>query len=74
MNPLFSGSGFPINPQLVQLARMMNGGMNPQSMISQVPQLQQVLNMCKGQNPKDVFYSMCKQQGVNPDEILNQLR
>ena len=43
MNPLFSGSGFPINPQLVQLARMMNGGMNPQSIITQVPQLQQVL-------------------------------
>ena len=76
MNPLFGGSGggFQVNPQLAQMARMMNGGATPQAIMSQFPQLQQVVKMCNGQNPKDVFYSMCKQRGVNPDDILNQLR
>lgn len=77
MNPLFGGNaggGFQINPQLAQVARMMNGGMNPQAIMAQFPQLQQAVRMCQGQNPRDVFYSMCKQRGVNPEDILNQLR
>ena len=73
MNPLFGG-GFTINPQLVQMARMMNGGATPQAILAQFPQLQQVVKMCNGQSPKDVFYTLCKQRGVNPDDILNQLR
>lgn len=77
MNPLFGGNGaggFQVNPQLAQMVRMMRGGATPQALMGQFPQLQQVMNMCKGQNPRDVFYSMCNQRGVNPDDILNQLR
>ena len=76
MNPLFGGNGggFQVNPQLAQMARMMKRGATPQAIMGQFPQLQQVMNMCKGQNPKDVFYSLCNQRGINPDDILNQLR
>ena len=45
-----------------------------QNLASQNPQLQQVMQMCNSTNPKDVFYALCKQRNVNPDDILNQLK
>ena len=38
------------------------------------PMLNQVLQICNGQNPEQVFRNMCKQRGVDPDAILNELR
>lgn len=81
MNPLNSG----INPQMMQNIQQLKGMMqqfktmqNPnavfQTMAQNNPQMQQVLQMCQGKNPKDVFYSMCQQQGVNPEQILNMLK
>ena len=81
MNPLNSG----INPQMMQNIQQLKGMMqqlktmqNPnavfQTMAQNNPQMQQVLQMCQGKNPKDVFYTMCQQQGVNPEQILNMLK
>lgn len=81
MNPLNSG----INPQMMQNIQQLKGMMrqlktmqNPnvafQTMAQNNPQMQQVLQMCQGKNPKDVFYAMCQQQGVNPEQILNMLK
>ena len=53
---------------------------NPQqyfmSMINQNPQIKQAIDFVNqtGKNPKDAFYALAKQQGVDPDEILKQLQ
>lgn len=47
---------------------------NPMAMLQNNPQFAQVVQMCKGQNPQQVFENMCKQQGVNPNDIINALR
>ena len=66
------------NSQIKSMYNMLSKSSNPQAMlnnmIKQNPQLKSVLDMCKASNPKDAFYSMCKQKGVNPDDILNQLK
>lgn len=64
--------------QIKNMMSMLNGNANPaimlQSLAQTNPQLQRVLQMCQGQNPKDVFYAQCKQMNVNPDEILNMFK
>ena len=53
---------------------------NPQQALSalamQNPNLQQVINMVSssGQDPKNLFYSLAKAKGVDPDQIINLLR
>lgn len=80
MNPLGNGNmnmgGLP--PQMLQniqqvkgLMRMANG--NPMALAQQNPMIGQVMQMCKGQNPQQIFYAMCQQQGINPNEIINEL-
>lgn len=52
---------------------------NPQTMIqnlaAQNPQMQNVLKMVNGsgKSPKDIFMSMAKEKGINPNDILGQL-
>lgn len=76
-NPLFSQSQAPQNP-IKQLYGMFRTASNPQAMLSQLaqqnPQMAQVLQMCNGRNPQEVFYQMCKQQNVDPNSILSQFK
>ena len=38
------------------------------------PQAQRVSDMLKnGANPKELFYKMCKERGIDPNTILSQL-
>lgn len=84
MNPLMQGMGMTngVNPQAIQqVKRMMNmfrAASNPQKMLMQAaqqnPAIGAVMQMCSGKNPKDVFYEQCQKMGVNPDDIINQLR
>ena len=82
MNPLMQGMTGGVNPQAIQqVKRMMNmflATSNPQQMLMQAaqqnPAIGAVMQMCSGKNPKDVFYEQCKKMGVNPDDIINQLR
>lgn len=84
MNPLMQGIGMGggINQQAIQqVKRMMNmflAAGNPQQMLMQAaqqnPAIGTVMQMCNGKNPKDVFYEQCKKMGINPDDIINQLR
>lgn len=53
---------------------------NPQAMIGQMlssnpnyAQVQQIIQQYGG-DPKQAFYGMCEQMGVDPNEILNQLK
>ena len=57
---------------------MLNGVKNPQQALmmaaQQNPQLNSVMQMVGNGNPKDIFYQKCKEMGVNPEDILSQLR
>lgn len=81
MNPLGNGNiqNGGISPQIMQNIQKVKGMMgmfqgNPMMMMQQNPMFNQVLQMCNGQNPKDVFMSLCKQQGCDPNAILRELR
>lgn len=71
MNPLNISNGLP--PQLMrgiqQVKQIMRMGD-----LRQNPQMQQVMQMCQGQNPQVVFETMCRQMGVNPNDVLNAIR
>ena len=42
---------------------------------SQNPKLREVLDMANGnKSPKELFYERANAMGVNPDEIINQLK
>lgn len=64
--------------QIKNMMNMLNGVNNPQQVLNMVaqknPQMKQVMDMCNGKNPQEVFYALCKEKGVNPDDILNQLK
>lgn len=43
--------------------------------VNKNPQFQSVFNRLKsGENPKDIFFSLCKETGMDPMGILNNLR
>lgn len=75
MNPLGNGNVGGITPQMRQGIQRVKGLMqmasgNPMAN----PQLAQVMQMCQGQNPEQVFYAMCKQRGIDPQAFLRELR
>ena len=47
-----------------------------QNNIMNNPQLQQVMNMVKASRmtPKEYFYSLAKQKGIDPNQILNMFK
>lgn len=71
-----------LNPEMIQQAKNMlaelNACGNPASAMSLVsqkfPALQTVLSLIKGKNPEEVFKSECKRLGVNPEDILSQIK
>ena len=46
-----------------------------QNMIQNIPQMKGVINFINqnGGDPKNAFYKMAEQEGVNPNEILDML-
>lgn len=66
--------------KIKEMVNLIKSSKNPQSMIqsmiNQNPQMKQVMEMVNknGGNPKDAFYALAKQKGVNPDDILNMLK
>ena len=67
------------NP-MVQAFKAIKNSKNPQQMLmnmaQQNPQTKQIIDMINssGQSPKDLFYQMAKQKGVDPNQILNMLK
>jgi hypothetical protein len=59
---------------------MLKSAKNPQALLnnmaSQNPQLKQVMKAINqhGGDPKKAFYDIAKKRGIDPDEILNQLK
>lgn len=69
----------PIN-NLQETYRSLMNSNNPiqflQNLAKNNPQLSQVMNMVNmsGRTPRDLFYQMARQKGVNPEEILRMFR
>ena len=57
---------------------MLNGVSNPQQALmmaaQQNPQLNSVMQFVGGRDPQQVFYEQCKKMGLNPEDILKELR
>lgn len=57
---------------------MLQGVKNPQQALmmaaQQNPKLNAVMQMVGGRDPQQVFYEECEKSGVNPEDILSQLR
>lgn len=68
------------NSNVQQMANMMKAMKNPQAMLSQMsqsnPQVKQLMTMLQnsGKSPKELFYQVAQEQGVDPNEILNMLK
>lgn len=84
MNPMLAALNQNRMAQNLQpiknMMNMLRGAGNPsmmlQQMMSQNPQMKQVMNYVNenGGNAKQAFYKLAEQKGVNPDEILNMLK
>lgn len=78
MNPLGNNGTRGNLAPIKNMMQMLNGVQNPQAALQMLaqknPQMAQVMNLVGGRNPQEVFYELCKQRGVNPDDILNQLK
>lgn len=84
MNPLMQGMApaIGINQQAIQQIKQMAGMLqtvqNPQTALMQMarqnPQVAEVLQMCQGRSPKEIFYEQCKQHGADPGNILAQFK
>lgn len=57
---------------------MLRGVKNPQQALmaaaQQNPQLGAIMQMIGNRNPQEVFYEECEKNGINPEDILSQLR
>jgi len=57
---------------------MLNMAQNPNLALQEAcknnPDLNNVLEMCKGKDPKAVFYEECQRRGIEPDYIINLLQ
>ena len=68
------------NSNIRQIANMMKMSSNPQAMLNQLaqsnPQAKELVNLLQnsGKSPKDLFYQMAQEKGVDPNEILNMLK
>ena len=77
MNPLLTGI---MNPQMKQLMQTVMTSQNPQmalqNLIQNNPNMKQAIDYvnANGGNPKDAFYKLAKERGVDPDSILNSLK
>ena len=72
-----------LNPQGASsnsIISMLKNSKNPQALLQtmakQNPQVRQIMELVNqnGGNPKQAFYNLAKQRGVDPESILSQLR
>ena len=66
----------PMMGQIKQMMQMARAMQSPQAAIQQIPQLRQAMDIVNqaGGDPKQAFYALAKQRGVDPESILSQLR
>jgi hypothetical protein len=71
MNPMN-----PIKSMMNKIKFAVNPNQAMADMINSNPQLLQLFTAIKnnGRSPQELFYEMAKLKGVNPDDILNELK
>lgn len=80
MNQLYQQLMGNQSSQNNQLINLFKSSKNPQQLIMNMaqtnPQARQILDMVSksGQSPKDLFYTLARQKGVDPNQILNMLK
>lgn len=81
MNPLGNGNALP--PEVLQNIQqikqiMQTTKQTPEQLLQQLgaknPEFSSIMQMCKGQNLEQVFYSLAQAKGINPQAILNALK
>lgn len=80
--PLRADPGGGLNMQAIQsVKRMMNTFKSAknqtaalQMLAQQNPQISGILRLCGPGGLKNSFYQMCQEQGVNPEDVLQQLQ
>lgn len=75
MNSLFQQLN-PLSSNIKQAMSMLKGISNPQAIIQQMPQYKQVMDYinANGGDAKSAFYKKASEMGVDPNEVLNQLK
>lgn len=79
-NPMLQNLNQSKTFQIRQMMQTLKNAGNPQMMFNQMmaqnPQYKQVMDYvnANGGDAKAAFYKMAQEKGVNPDDILNQLR
>lgn len=84
LNQILGQAQAPMNNQSAQMvqsfqrmAQMLKGVNNPEAAMMQLaqqnPQVAQIMQMCQGKNPKEVFLQECQRRGIDPQQIMNQL-
>lgn len=78
MNPLGNGNIGGLSPQLMQniqqVKQMMSMAQNPNLLLQQNPMLNQIMQAYRGQNPRQVFETLARQKGVDPEAIIRELQ
>ena len=75
-----NGAQIPNLSGVKQLMNMVKGAGNPQALLNSLLQnnqsFQQVTNVVQqyGNDPQKAFYALCEQKGIDPEQILSQLR
>lgn len=68
----------PLTNPTNNLISMLRNAQNPQALmqnlISQNPQIMNLVNQYGGGDPKAAFYAYARQTGQDPDQILSMLR
>ena len=53
----------------------LNSTPNPLELLASNPNTKHIADMLRnGANPKELFYKLCRERGVNPDSILSMLQ
>lgn len=86
-NPLYNGGdnfnnkgNNALMENIINIIQFAKGQGNPQALIQQMearnPQAAQMLNQIRqnGQSPKDMVIAILKQRGIDPEQIMKQLR
>lgn len=64
----------------INMAKMIKNANNPEAMFNEIvkqnPNINNVMSVVKkyGNNPKEAYYNLAKQMGVDPDEFLKQFQ
>lgn len=79
-NPLMGMLGGPAPAQnnIAQMIGMLKNAGNPAAVIPNMaqsdPAIKKAMDMCRGKNPQQVFMEQCQAQGINPQQIIGNLK